>query len=139
MMRFHFDALHKPRAADGNRHRHPNAMRTKIASKRKRGAAVRCTDLVRRFTDKQAEIAAKISNDIAEGIDCGESRRTLRRAVAYFADVARLEAQRRASAESKLELFRCAKGLMDAALQPNDQAQRRQPDNAAASAKKTIE
>lgn len=99
-------------------------MSTQSASKRKRGAAVRCTELVRRFTAKQAELAAKISNDIAEDIDCGESRRTLRMAVAYFADVACVEAQRRAAAESKLELFRCAKGLMDAALPPNSADQR---------------
>jgi hypothetical protein len=76
--------------------------------------------MVRRFSDKQAELAAKISNDIAEDMDCGESRKTLRMAVSYFADVACLESQRRASAESKLELFRCAKGLMDAALPPTD-------------------
>lgn len=76
---------------------------------------------VRRFTDKQAELAAKISNDIAEDIDCGESRKTLRMVVAYFADVACVESQRRADAESKLAIFRWAKGLMDAALPPNDQ------------------
>lgn len=99
-------------------------MSTKSASKRKRGAAVRCTDLVRRFTDKQAELAAKISNDIAEDIDCGESRKSLRMAVAYFADVACVEAERRAAAESKLEIFKCAKGLMDAALPPNGPAHR---------------
>lgn len=71
-----------------------------------------------KFTEKQAELAAKISNDIAEGIDCGESRKTLRMAIAYFADVACEEARRRAAAESKVELFRCAKRLMDAALPP---------------------
>jgi hypothetical protein len=92
-------------------------------SKPKRPAHVRSSELVRRFTDKQAQCAAKISNDIAEDIDCGESRRTLRMAVAYFADVACVEAQRRAAAESKLEIFRCAKGLMDAALPPNDKIQ----------------
>lgn len=89
------------------------------ATNRKGGAAVRSSELVRRFSDKQAELAAKISNDIAENIDCGESRKTLRMAVAYFADVACVEAQRRAAAESNLEIFRCAKGLMDAALPPN--------------------
>lgn len=83
--------------------------------------------MVGRFSDKQAELAEKISNDIAEDIDCGESRRTLRMAVAYFADAACLEAQRRASAESKLELFRCAKGLMDAALPPNNRTEGQNP------------
>ena len=91
-------------------------MKNAKAPKRKRWAAVRSSDLVRRFTVKQAEIAAKISNDIAEDIDCGESRKSLRMAVAYFADVACVESQRRAAAESKLEIFRCAKALMDAAL-----------------------
>jgi hypothetical protein len=89
------------------------------ALKPKRNSRVRSSELVRRFSDKQAELAAKISNDIAEDIDCGESRKTLRMAVAYFADLACVEGQRRASAESRLELFRCAKGLMDAALPPN--------------------
>lgn len=76
----------------------------------------KCTDLAMRFTEKQAELAAKISNDIAEGVDCGESVKSLRMAVAYFADLACVEAQRSAAAESQIELFRCAKGLMDAAL-----------------------
>ena len=114
-----------PRAQDEKGQRQPptaSVADTKT-SKRKRGAAVRCTDLVRRFTDKQAELAAKISNDIAEDIDCGESRKTLRMVVAYFADVACVESQRRADAESKLAIFRWAKGLMDAALPPNDKDQ----------------
>jgi hypothetical protein len=93
-------------------------MSTKL--KRRRDGRVRSSDLVRRFTDKQAELAAKISNDIAEDIDCGESRKSLRMAVAYFAAVASVEAQGRAAAESKLAIFRCAKGLMDAAIPPND-------------------
>ena len=97
-------------------------------NKRKCGAAVGSSDLVRRFTDKQAELAAKLSNDIAEDTDCGESRKTLRMAVAYFADVACVESRRRAAAESKLEISRCAKSLMDAALPPND------PSSATASA-----
>lgn len=92
-------------------------MSTKLKPKRK--GRVRSSELVRRFTDQQAELAAKISNDIAENIDCGESRKTLRMVVAYFADVACVESQRRAAAESKLEIFRSAKGLMDAALPPN--------------------
>lgn len=73
---------------------------------------------VRRFTDKQAELAAKISNDIAEDIDCGESRETLRMAVSYFADVACVESQRRAAAESTVAIFKSAKALMDVVLLP---------------------
>lgn len=41
--------------------------------KPKRNCRVRSSELVRRFSGKEAELAAKISNDIAEGIDCGES------------------------------------------------------------------
>jgi hypothetical protein len=72
--------------------------------------------LVTRFSSKQAELAAKISNDIAEDIDCRESRKKLRMSIAYWADVACVEAQRRADAESRLRIFRIAKELMDAAL-----------------------
>lgn len=73
--------------------------------------------LVSRFSKKQVELAVKISNDISEQIEGGESRAALRMAVAYFADVACVEAQRRVAAESKLELIRCANGLVDGALQ----------------------
>lgn len=69
-----------------------------------------------RFTKKEAELAAKISNDIAEGIDCGESRHDLRMAVSYFAEMASMEAGHRVVAESNLGLFRIAKSMMDAAL-----------------------
>lgn len=69
-----------------------------------------------RFTKKQAELAAKISNDIAEGIDCGESRHDLRMAVSYFSYLANTEAQFRVSAEEKLEFIRLAKALIDSAL-----------------------
>jgi hypothetical protein len=79
--------------------------RTKRRAKRKR-----------QFSYKDAELAAKIDNDIAEGIDCGESRAKLRLAVAYWADVACAESQRRAAAESQIEIFKSAKSLMDAAL-----------------------
>ena len=72
--------------------------------------------LVKRFSKKEAGLAAKISNDIAEDIDCGETRKDLRMAVAYYADVACVEAQSRAAAESKLAMFRAAKGLMDSVL-----------------------
>lgn len=78
---------------------------------------------IKRFSNKQAKLAAKIHNDIAKNIDCGESRATLRMALAYFADVACVESQRAATAESKLELFKCAKELMDAVLPPEDPAQ----------------
>lgn len=78
--------------------------------------ALGSSGLVKRFSKEQAELAAKISNDISEDIDCGESSVTLRMAVAYFADVACVEAQRARDAESKLEIFRCAKSLMDVAL-----------------------
>lgn len=74
-------------------------------------------ELVSRFTDKQAELAAKISNDIAEDIDCGESRKSLRMAVAYWADVATVESQKRASLEAKVAMFRNAKSLMDTVLE----------------------
>lgn len=93
-------------------------MKTKT-TKRKRGADVTSTDLVRRFSDKQADLAAKLSNDIAEGLDCRESRKTLRMALAYFSDVACVEAQRRAAAESKLEIFRSELNLQVRELKEN--------------------
>lgn len=71
-----------------------------------------------------AELAAKISNDIAEEIDCGESRKNLRMAVAYWADVACVESQRRAEAESTVAIFKSAKALMDVVLPPNDGLER---------------
>lgn len=88
--------------------------------KPKRDGRVRSSELVRRFSDKQADLAAKISNDIAEDIDCGESRKTLRMAVAYFADVACVESQRRAEAESTVVIFKSAKALMDVVMPPNE-------------------
>lgn len=72
--------------------------------------------LVKRFNKKEAALAAKISNDIAEGIDCGETSKQLRMAVAYFADVASVQCQRAAAAESRLEFYRIAKQIMDQAL-----------------------
>ena len=54
-------------------------------------------------TDKLADLAWKISNDISEGIDCGESRKTLRKTIAFFANIACVESQRAAIAESKFE------------------------------------
>ena len=73
--------------------------------------------LVKRFTSAQAELAAKISNDIAEGIDCGESRQKLRMAVAYFADVACVERMRSRDLEANVKMFKAAKALMDSVLQ----------------------
>ena len=78
------------------------------------------TPIERRFSDKQAELAVKVSNDIAENIDCGESRKTLRMAVAYFSDLACEESKRRAEAESTVAIFKSAKALMDVVLPPND-------------------
>lgn len=97
--------------------------------KPKRDGRVRSSNLVRRFSEKQAELAAKISNDIAEDIDCGESRRTLRIAVAYFADVACVESQRRAEAESTLKIFKSEKAPMDVVLPTNNNEQ---PESGAA-------
>jgi hypothetical protein len=73
--------------------------------------------LVKRFTPEQAERAAQISNDIAEDIDNGETRKELRMAVAYWHDRMCVEAQARATAESALEIYRSAKKLMDMALE----------------------
>lgn len=72
-----------------------------------------------RFTDTEIEEARRISNDISEAIDNGEPRHQLRMAVAYWADEACYEAQRRAAAESQIKIFMLAKGMMDAALPTN--------------------
>ena len=40
----------------------------------------------RKFTKAQEELALKISNDISEDIDCGETKKQLRMAVKYWAD-----------------------------------------------------
>lgn len=37
------------------------------------------------FTPEEVELAAKVSNDIAEDIDCKETRAQLRRCIAYWA------------------------------------------------------
>ncbi len=44
--------------------------------------------LQNRFSKKQSELAAKIANDIHEGINCGESQSTLRMVVDYWSCVA---------------------------------------------------
>lgn len=72
---------------------------------------------IRKFTKNQMELAASISNDIAEDIDNHETREQLRVAVAYWADVAAMLQQRRAALESSLLVFQYAKGLMDSALE----------------------
>ena len=69
-----------------------------------------------RFSPKQAALAEKIANDINEDVDCQESNRDLRMAISYWADVATVEAQRRAAIEDKLKLFTHAKRLFDAIL-----------------------
>lgn len=74
----------------------------------------------RRHTKAEQELAAKISNDIAEGIDCGESRQVLRMAVAHWTDEACDQAQRREVAESKLSIIASAKAIMDAAMPPTE-------------------
>jgi hypothetical protein len=105
----------------------PAEAKTSRTAKRKGDYVQR---FVRRFSDKKAELAAKISNDIAEDIDCGEPRTTLRMAVAYFADVACVESQRRAEAESTVAIFKSAKALMDVVLPPNAPGERPPTDGA---------
>lgn len=72
--------------------------------------------LVERFTKKQAELAAKISNDIAEDIDCNETRAQLRMAVAYWADVACVNGIKVGTAESKLRFAKVAQAYLKVAL-----------------------
>ena len=45
-----------------------------------------CSGLAARWSDAQIESADKIVNDIAEDIDCGQSRAMHRRAIAILAD-----------------------------------------------------
>ncbi|MCK9519456.1 MAG: hypothetical protein M0R74_10615 [Dehalococcoidia bacterium] len=63
------------------------------------------------------DLALKVSNDISEDIDAGESREELREVVRWWAQKACDEAQRRATAEQTV--FSMAKQLMDIALPPN--------------------
>jgi hypothetical protein len=53
-----------------------------------------------------AELAAQISNDIAEGIDNGETRKELREAVAHFANLAFEETKKREAAELELKYLK---------------------------------
>ena len=65
------------------------------------------------------ELATSVSNDISEGIDNGESRKQLRQVISWWADLACEEAQKRAALESRIEIYKAAKGLMDVALKDN--------------------
>jgi len=65
------------------------------------------------------DLALKVSNDISEDIDGGESREELREVVRWWAQKACDEAQRRATAEQTVKMFSMAKQLMDIALPPN--------------------
>lgn len=53
-------------------------------------------------------LAEKISNDVAEDIDCGESREKLRMAVYYWSSVAAKEASERARLQMMLKLVKIA-------------------------------
>lgn len=72
--------------------------------------------LVKRFSRRESEMAAQISNDIAEDIDNGHTPAQLRMAVAFYSDLLAVESQKRAEFESKVRLFRSAKKLMDSVL-----------------------
>ena len=61
---------------------------------------------------RTAELAAKLSNDIAESVDCGESREQLRRAIAWWADRANQQSVRVAQLESDRALVRMGWNLM---------------------------
>jgi hypothetical protein len=65
------------------------------------------------------DLALKVSNDISEDIDGGESREELRDVIRWWADKACDEAQRRATAEQTVKMFTLAKQLMDVAIPPN--------------------
>lgn len=58
------------------------------------------------------EIAAQIINDIAEDIDNGESRETLRACVAYLATENANLAMKFASADSRLKMVAMAFGII---------------------------
>lgn len=59
--------------------------------------------LSERWTAAEKELAYKVRNDIAEGIDCKETRAQLRQCVAVYADLyCDLHTQREATASEKL-------------------------------------
>jgi len=62
------------------------------------------------------EMAAALANDIAEGIDNGESRRKLRQAVTYFAMKAHYEQQARLLVESRLKVMTLGLELMQSVV-----------------------
>lgn len=53
-------------------------------------------------TEPIAALAQKLSNDIAEGIDCGESKKELRLAIAWWADQFTKERRDRIEAQDQL-------------------------------------
>ena len=59
-----------------------------------------------RWSVKDRARALKISNDIAEGDDCGESRAVLRQTIAIFADMYADEVCRRSSNATEGQLKR---------------------------------
>lgn len=68
------------------------------------------------FTPAEIETAESLANDVAEGIDNGESRRKLRRAVQYFALQHHYERQARLLAESRLTMVRLGVELINSAF-----------------------
>jgi hypothetical protein len=65
----------------------------------------------------EADMAESVANDVAEGIDNGESRRKLRRAVQYFALQLHYERQDRMLAESRLAAMKLGLALMNSAIE----------------------
>lgn len=70
-----------------------------------------------RFTKAQQELAHKIVNDIAEGIDCKESREDLRMALAYYADLLMNKHIQWVGADHKLLMTRLGWRMFQAGLQ----------------------
>jgi hypothetical protein len=69
-------------------------------------ATIPSGDPVVRFTPEQRELALQISNDIAEGDATRHPVALVRMAVAYWADVAALEAGKRALYEGEIARLR---------------------------------
>lgn len=75
---------------------------------------------VTQFTLLEIEMAESVANDVAEGIDNGESRRKLRRAVQYFALQHHYAHQDRLLAETRLTAVRLGVELINSAFdKPN--------------------
>ena len=66
----------------------------------------------------RAKLAMLISNDIAEGIDCGESREMLRMTVSYYATEHNNAFMQLAQAKSQLQIFKLAFEAMKCAIEP---------------------